>query len=279
MTDPRVTVIVPVRDAGRDLARALRSVEAQTVSGYEVVVADDGSCDPATLTAIAAAARRPEVRVVRHDTPRGPAAARNLAVAHARAPLLLPLDADDWLAPEFLRRTLAVLEAAPAVDVVHTWVGLAGSHRGVWRTGPLALPALLARCTVHVTALLRRSVWDRVGGWDERFRDGAEDWDFWIGAAASGTQAVVVPEILCHYWRGSQSRERRARAPGTSRRLVRQLVTKHRPLYLAHLDDVIPLLYEEYARVCDSLEQLYAHPGFRAALRLRELFRSLGPHA
>ena len=62
-----------------------------------------------------------------HRTPnRGPAAARNLAIEHARGAYILPLDADDWLAPTFLERTVPLLDADPGVGVVHTWVGLVG---------------------------------------------------------------------------------------------------------------------------------------------------------
>lgn len=279
MSTPRVAVIVPVRDAGDDLRRALASVAAQTVSDHETVIADDGSRDPTTLAVLETAARSRGVRVLRHAVPRGPAAARNLAVAHSRAPLLLPLDADDWLEPEFLAKTLAALDREAGAEVAHSWVGLAGGHHGVWRTGPLAIPALLARCTLHVTALLRREVWDRVGGWDESFREGAEDWDFWIAAAAAGARAVVVPEVLCRYWRGPRSRERRARAPATSRRLMRRLVAKHRTLYAAHLEEAFAGLYEEYAQVCNALERLHAHPLVRAAARLRHLLHRPSRHA
>lgn len=279
MSTPRVAVIVPVRDAGTLLRRALASVAAQTVSDHETVIVDDGSRHPRTLALLETAKRSRGIRVARHPEPRGPAAARNRAVGETRAPFLLPLDADDWLKPDFLAKTLAAIDREPGADIAHSWVGLAGGHHGVWRTGPLAIPPLLARCTLHVTALVRREVWERVGGWDERFRDGAEDWDFWIAAAAAGARAVAVPEVLCHYWRGPRSRERRARTPGTSRRLMSQLVAKHRALYAAHLEEAFAALYEEYAQVCNALERLHANPLVRAAAHVRHLLRRPGRHA
>jgi glycosyltransferase involved in cell wall biosynthesis len=274
--EPRVSVVVPVLDAGPDLVRALDSVAAQTLGGAEVVVVDDGSTDPRTLALLEAAARRPGVAV--HRTPnRGPAAARNLAVTRSRGAYVLPLDADDWLAPDFLARTVPVLDASPDVGVVHTWVGLVGGHHGTWRTGRFGLPELLARCTIHVCSLYRRALWDDVGGYDESFTEGAEDWDFWLAAAGRGWQGHAVPEVLAYYRRSPGSRERRARAPGRSGRLMRALVRKHRPLYEAHLEDALAGMYEHLMETSRTLERLYDHPAARLALRLRALLRRTPP--
>ncbi len=272
---PRVSVIIPVHDAGRWLAQALASVAAQTYRDREVVIVDDGSTDAATLALLDAAAKRPGVTV--HRTPnRGPAAARNLAVERARGELIVPLDADDRLAPAFLERTVAALDAAPPVDVCYTWIGLVGEHVGTWRTGGFTVPELLARCTVHVTALYRRRVWEAVGGYDPVFAESWEDWDFWLGAAARGFTARCVPEVLAFYRRTGGSRERKAREPATSRSLMRRLVAKHRALYAAHLDDALANLYAEYAAVCLSLERVYRHPVVRAAVWARGLLGAAG---
>jgi len=267
---PRVSIVMPVFDAGRHLAAALASVRAQTRRDFELVVVDDGSTDARTLALLDEAARRPGVRVHRQAN-QGPAAARNRAVADARGAYVLPLDADDTLAPEFLARTVPVLDAAPEVGIVHTWVGLTGAHHGTWRTGPFTLAALLARCTIHVSSLYRRALWEDVGGYDPRFVDGAEDWDFWLSAAARGWKALEVPEVLAHYRRSPASRERAARRPGTSGRLMRTLVAKHRPLYEAHLEDALAAMFEELQGVCLSLERIYGHPAARLYLRLRGL--------
>lgn len=272
MSAPVVSVITPVYDAGPDLAQTLASVAAQSFTDHEHVLVDDGSTDPTTRRLLDAAAGRPGVTVLRTEN-RGPAHARNLAVERARGRYLLPLDADDYLEPAFLAKTVPLLEARPEVGVVHTWVALVGGHRGVWKTGPFALPELLARCTVHVTTLFRRGLWSDVGGFDPRYVESAEDWDFWIGIAGRGVGAACIPEVLAHYRRTPHSRERAARAPGVSGKLMRQLVEKHRPLYEAHLGDTLGLVYDELARTSDTLERIYAHPLVRLALRLRDAVR------
>jgi glycosyltransferase involved in cell wall biosynthesis len=267
---PRVSVVMPVLDAGRELEQAVRSVADQSFADRELVIVDDGSRDPTTLALLDTAARAPAVTV--HRTPnRGPAAARNLAIERARGAYILPLDADDWLAPTFLERTVPVLDAEPAVGVVHTWVGLVGGHHGTWRTGPFELPALLARCTVHVTSLFRREVWQQAGGYDPRFVEASEDWDLWIGAAARGWRGHGVPEVLAYYRRGPRSRERAARQPGVARRRMQTLVAKHRALYETHLEEALGGLYEELMQTSATLERIYDHPAVRLALGLRGL--------
>jgi glycosyltransferase involved in cell wall biosynthesis len=274
--NPHVSIIVPVFNAGRYLEQALRSTAAQTYRDFEVVVVDDGSTDRTTLALLEAARRQAGVTV--HRTPNcGPAAARNTAIEHARGGYILPLDADDWLAPTFLAKTVPVLDANPEIGICYTWVGLVGGHTGIWRTGDFSLRALLSRCTVHVSALYRRELWAEVGGYDPRFVESWEDWDFWIGAATRGWQARCVPEVLMYYRRSPTSREPRARAPGVGARLMRTLIDKHRALYAAHFDDALADLYEHYAATCLSLERVYTHPVLRAGLRLRDLVRRRRP--
>ena len=271
MTDaPRVSVVMPVYNAGRWLGQALTSVDAQTFRDFELVVVDDGSTEERTRTLLDEVARRPGVTVHRTEN-RGPALARNLAIERARGAYILPLDADDWLEPAFLAKTVPVLDADPGLGVVYTWVGLAGAHHGVWRTGGFTVPELLARCTLHVASLFRRELWADAGGYDPAFVESSEDWDLWLGAAARGWRGRCVPEVLVHYRRSATSREKNARQPAISARLMRTLVRKHHALYATHLEDAIVGMYQERSEVCLMLERIYDHPAVRLVGRLRAL--------
>jgi glycosyltransferase involved in cell wall biosynthesis len=275
VTAPRISIITPVLNAGADLERALASVAAQRRDDVEVVCVDDGSTDTRTIAILDAAAKRPGITVHRTEN-RGPSAARNLAIEHARGEYVLPLDADDWLAPDYLAKTVPILDAEPDVGIVHTWIGLVGGHHGVWRTGQFALPDLLVRCTIHVTSLYRRALWVDVGGYDPAFVETAEDWDFWLRAVSRGWKARAVPEVLAYYQRSPTSRERRARQPGISGRVMRRIVTKHRALYEEHLDEALVGMYEHLAATSLTLERFYGNPAMRTALRLREWLRPRG---
>jgi len=267
---PRVSVIMPVFNASRWLPQSLASVDAQTYRDFELVIVDDGSTEERTRVLLDEAARRPGVTVHRTEN-RGPSHARNLAIERARGAYILPLDADDYLAPTFLARTVPVLDAHPELGVAYTWVGLVGGHHGIWRTGDFSVRELLVRCTLHVASLYRCELWQDVGGYDPRFVESSEDWDLWLGAVERGWRGQCVPEVLVYYRRSATSRERNARQPGISTGLMRSLVAKHRALYEAHLEDALVGMYEERAEVCLSLERIYDHPAVRAYLRLRAL--------
>jgi glycosyltransferase involved in cell wall biosynthesis len=275
VTAPRVSVIVPVYNAGAYLTEALRSVALQTHGDLEIVVVDDGSTDPRTLAALDVAARDPRTTVHRVANG-GPARARNLGIERSRGAYVLPLDADDYLAPTFLEKTVALLDADPALGVAYTWVGLVGRHHGTWQTGGFTVPELLSRCTIHVASLYRRRVWDDVGGYDTRFVESCEDWDFWLGAATRGWPGRGVPEVLLYYRRTTTSRELGSRAPGISTRLMRTLVAKHREAYVAHVEDAMAGMYERLAAAGRTLERIYHLPPVRAYVRMRELLRRAG---
>jgi glycosyltransferase involved in cell wall biosynthesis len=264
---PRVSIVVPVFNAGAPLTQTLASAAAQTSTDLEVILVDDGSTDERTLQILDAARQRPRVQVHRTAN-QGPAAARNVAIERARGTYIVPLDADDYLDARFLEKTVPLLDADAAIGVVHTWVGLVGGHSGIWRTS-FSLGELLTRCTLHVTALYRRELWADVGGYDRRFTEGAEDWDFWLSAAARGWRAQCVPEVLAYYRRSDASRERTARALGVSGRLMRAIVAKHRRLYESHFDDVMASMYEQRTALTVTLERFYRHPALRLLLRLR----------
>jgi glycosyltransferase involved in cell wall biosynthesis len=269
---PRVSVIMPVYNAGGYLRRALDSVASQTYGAWELVLVDDGSTDRRTRALVDRAAERPGVRCFRIER-QGPSAARNHAIEQARGMYIAPLDADDYFAESFLEETVRVLDEHPDVGIVYTWIGFVGGHTGTWRTGRFSIPELLSYCSMHVTGLYRREVWVDVGGYDPQFVESCEDWDFWLGAASRGWKGHCIPKVLSYYRRTRRSRAIAATDRAVSARLMRRLVTKHRALYERHLDEALAGLYEEYTSMCLALERVYRHPAVSVGVRLRQLFQ------
>src|SRR5262245_63306392 len=117
---PKISVIVPCYNLGEYLSEAVDSVLAQSRQDFEVIVVDDGSTDPATIE-ILSSFSRPKTRVLRAPHA-GLAAARNRGIASSSGEYLCALDADDRLAPAFLEKTSAVLDADPSATFVSTWL-------------------------------------------------------------------------------------------------------------------------------------------------------------
>lgn len=234
---PRISVLVPCFNHGAFLADAIASVRAQTVTGVEIIIVDDGSTDGATVAAIDAWAGR-GVRVLRTPN-RGLPAARNHAAAHASGTVFCALDADDVLAPSWFDKALAVLEARPEVAFVSHWLETFGDERWSWTPERCDLPSLLARNAVNGAALVRRSAFEAVGGYDESMREGCEDWDFWLRLVEAGHAGHIIPEVLFYYRRRADSMSRVMLDPSAYRRPLETLVGKHAAAYRAHLVDVL----------------------------------------
>ncbi|RST87237.1 glycosyltransferase family 2 protein [Aquibium carbonis] len=126
---PLIAIITPTHNRRAALLRAVESVRAQSLAGWEHVVVDDGSTD-GTVDALAAA---PDDRltVLRLPGWRGANAARNAGIEASRAPLVTFLDSDDVFLPNRLRDTVALFDADP--DLVLTISSFEHEKNGVVR--------------------------------------------------------------------------------------------------------------------------------------------------
>jgi glycosyltransferase involved in cell wall biosynthesis len=111
---PEISVVVPTRDRPAALEVCLQALDAQTVAErLEVVVVDDGSNDPDAVAGVVA--RHPAARVVRHDSPAGPATARNTGARAGSGAILCFTDDDCVAEPEWAERLAAAIEDGAAV--------------------------------------------------------------------------------------------------------------------------------------------------------------------
>ena len=110
-----VSIVVPVYNAGDHLMVCLRSLFAQTWRDFEVIVVDDGSTDGAVERAREAFRAEPRLKVIT-QTNGGISRARNAGMDVATGRFLAFVDADDFVHPEWLARTVEALSGAPDCD-------------------------------------------------------------------------------------------------------------------------------------------------------------------
>jgi glycosyltransferase involved in cell wall biosynthesis len=191
----RCAVIVACFDDGATLEETLASLQSQ--ESHELVVVDDGSTDPPTLAAFERL-RRAGVHVVTRPNG-GLSAARMTGVAATSAPYVLPLDADDRLAPGALKRLADALDADPDASVawgdVETFGDVELRVAGARQLDPWQLTYVNE---IPVCALIRRERLLAAGGWQI---SGYEDWDLWLAFAERGYRGVYVPGTVLHYRR------------------------------------------------------------------------------
>jgi len=105
--DISISVIIPTHNRRDELLRAIDSVIAQDAAFLEIVVVDDASTDGTDKLDLRAI--DPRIRMVRHDSNRGGAVARNTGIAHARGNWIAFLDSDDAWLPGKLRRQCEII--------------------------------------------------------------------------------------------------------------------------------------------------------------------------
>jgi glycosyltransferase involved in cell wall biosynthesis len=193
---PAVSVIVPCHNGGRFLDELLASLRAQTFQDFEVIIVNNGSTENATLEKLKEV--ESAVRVV-HQENRYLPGARNTGFREARAEFVLPLDCDDRLEPTFLAEALAAIRETPRdVGFVFTHMRLSGALDGVFTTHCNRFDQLFLNHIAYCL-LVRKSAWQTIGGYDERMRDGTEDWDFNIGLIQAGYRWIEIAKPLFIY--------------------------------------------------------------------------------
>ncbi len=206
---PTVSVIVPYFNAQATLDATLSSVLASTHAAHEVIVVDDGSTQPEAVAHFdAVRARFGEDRRFRFvNKPNGGlSSARNAGLALATGTYVLPLDADDLIAPEYLALAVTALERNPELAAVSCYVSYFADGRDpvdaidyviAYDLDPLLI-TLENRAGV-AGSVFRRSALPK-GGYAEEL-PAYEDWDLWWALAEAAAEAEVMPRMLYRYRR------------------------------------------------------------------------------
>lgn len=209
--DDGIAVVITCHDQERDIGEAIDSVLGQSRPPTSVVVVDDGSADgsPRVIGERLGAG----VTMVTNPSAAGVCRARSQGAAQMTEPRLLFLDGDDRLAPGALAHLAEALDVHPEWTFAYPTVRSFGAETGVRRAEPLS-PRELGRVnTIPVSALMRRSLFEELGGFDAGLdRIGFEDWDFWIRAVRAGHDGGPVPDAVLEWRRHGRAGSRNARA-------------------------------------------------------------------
>lgn len=218
---PRVAVGITHFERPRKVIGAIMSVMRQTYSNIELVVVDDGSRSTETIEALPQIEKliaRAGGRLIRRENGYL-GAARNTIAKATQSEYLIFLDDDDLLFPDAIDRliTVALHTDADIVNCLNLYLDV--SLRGQYELcpesfgekvsyvpigGPLAL-AHLGNMFGAATALIKRRLFDELGGYTELKRVGYEDYEFYVRAAQKGAYIEILPEPLYLYEVGKPS--------------------------------------------------------------------------
>ena len=201
MSAPVVSVVVPTHDRAELLPRLLRSVLGQREVDLELLVVDDGSGDH--TGEVLARCGDPRLRVLRHPTAQGVAAARNTGTTAARGRWVAWCDDDDVWAPAKLRLQLQALDASPGAVWSNGGSVYVDNDLRLSRVRRCPSPQSIARDILRLNAvtgggsgvLADRELALALGGFDTSMSMYA-DWDMWARLAHAGPLAVVDLPIV-----------------------------------------------------------------------------------
>ena len=228
-----VSVVIPCYNQGEFLPEAVESVRSQTHKNLEIIIVDDGSDDGKT-SAICQAFEGPGVRVLTTSN-QGLAAARNNGIALASGTYILPLDADDRIAPEYIAKALEVLERDNDVGIVYCKARLFGAVEGEWRLPDYSLDEILKDNVIFCSALFRKDDWEIVGGYDPGMVYGWEDYDFWLSLIERGRKVHRLQE---HYFFYRVSPESMVRSKEKSQKveMFKRIFQRHQNLFSDNIE-------------------------------------------
>lgn len=167
---------------------------------YEVIIVNDGSTEEETLRQLDIF-RAKKYNIV--DQPnQGLAAARNTGIEKATGEFILLLDADNTVELDFVWKAVSVFNDDKTVAVVYSDAEYFGTRDGRWVVGEFNLQRLMIANYIDACAMVRKSVFDELGGYDVKMKDiksGWEDWDMWLSIAFAGKKFHYLPQIGFRY--------------------------------------------------------------------------------
>lgn len=193
-----ISVVIPVYNKEvSQVERAISSAKNQTRPAERIIVVDDGSDNGREVER---AARENGVEYVRQEN-QGVAVARNNGIARTDTEYIVCLDADDKIEPRFLEFCADALDSDRSLYVAYTKLRYIkpDGETGVsqWPDGYNFDKFLERGNQVPTCCMFRRVVWERLGGYRQRYAPsgaGAEDAEFFLRAGAYGYRGELVHE-------------------------------------------------------------------------------------
>ena len=210
-----LSIITPCYNHEHFLKKSVGSALRQQCE-KEIIVVDDGSKEPVKNI------WGDPVQVIRHPENRGLSAALNTGIELAKYDHFVICSADDALDPEYYR----LLEYRDKADIISCDMMVGGRHIYM---KPGSLEALKQGNCHSYAALIKKTIWRKLGGYKTTMNPSWEDWEFFLNAAKHKATWFHVPKPLHIYNRNPAGRD--ADSQDKERLLKGKLHGYHQDLY------------------------------------------------
>ncbi len=203
---PRVTILLPFYQAGKEMEQAVKSLVQQSFSAWKLLLISNNGSDMGLEIARKWIATDDRISLL--EEPRqGIAYALNHGLQHANTPYLARMDADDVSFPERLQKQVGYLEEHPAVDVVSCQTSYKSEIQGSegyslfveWQNAIIspedhAMERFVESPLAHPTVVFKKELIDRYGHYDTG--EVPEDYELWLRWMDHGVRFYKIPEPL-----------------------------------------------------------------------------------
>lgn len=195
---PKISIIIPCYNAEEHLRETLDCLKKQTISDWECIVVNDGSKDNSLAIAREFSTNDSRYRIIDKKN-EGPAIARNTAIAVSSGKYILPLDADDLIAPTYAEKAVKYLEEHPKTKVVYCQCEFFGDRTGKWNLPEYNFEELIYNNCIFCSCVYRRFDFDKTRGYNPNMKLMEEDWDFLLSLLEPDDEVYCIPEPLFFY--------------------------------------------------------------------------------
>lgn len=237
-----VEAVITSFNQGTMILEAVKSLCGQTLLPQKIIIVDDGSTDGfsvSVLKDIEKMSDLPVPVVVYYKENGGVSSARNAGIRKAQAPMVLVLDGDDKLKPEYTECVSGLLRGNPAMVAASSWMDTFGVLDSVVRPAGGKIGSFLSRNCCPATHILRRDIYEQCGGYDESMRSGFEDWDFFLSMLETSPESFIgiVDRPLIQYRTAPASSN--VKSMDKRLGLMRFIIEKHINSYHGHIVDAL----------------------------------------
>jgi len=238
---PKISIVVPCYKTELTLESTLKSVLHQNFDAWECLIINDGS--PDNLENIALKYSQLDSRFKYFKKKNGGlASARNYGIEKALGDFILPLDSDNEVCPDFVKKALDIGFNTPSVGVIYGDAEYFGSKQGLWKVGPFDIFKMLNENYIDACAVIRKDIFNDVGKYFEELPfQGHEDWDLWLSIIDSSYDFYYIEEITFKY-RVSQNSMIHLFDDTMISKNYNFIKNRHRSLYSKHFSG----LYQKY---------------------------------
>lgn len=200
----KISVILPVYNAGKFLQPAIDSILKQSFTDFEFLICDDCSSDNSPAVLQKAAELDSRIKLLRNEKNSGITFTLNKLLANTSAPLIARMDADDVAVPErlslqydFMLKNPAVAVAGGNLEIIDEEDSPLGKRIYPQSFSAIKKVMLCQNPLAHPSVIMRKDVIEKLGGYLEQV--GCEDYYMWLRAVENGFELANLPETLLHY--------------------------------------------------------------------------------